>query len=81
MDHKLNTFHSGLNSDAGNPEKDSCTFILQHHPSAAKLTNIAGDWLDKFNKNNLNLKKKFYIPHNSQCYEQEFVTNTCEIPT
>ena len=34
---KLNTFHSGLNSEAGNPEKDSCTFILQHHPSAAKL--------------------------------------------
>ena len=53
---KLNTFHSGLNSDAGNPGKDSCTFILQHHPSAAKLTNIARDWLDKFNENNPKLK-------------------------
>ena len=54
---KLNTFHSGLNSDAGNPGKDSCTFILQHHPSAAKLTNIARDWLDEFNENNPKLKK------------------------
>ena len=40
-----------------NPGKDSCTFILQHHPSAAKLTNIARDWLDKFNENNPKLKK------------------------
>ena len=54
---KVNTFHSGLISDAGNPEKDSCTFILQYHPFSSKLTKIARDWLDKFNQNNLKLKK------------------------
>ena len=61
---KLCAFHSGPNSDAENPEKDSCTFILQHHPYAAKLTKIARDWLSKFNENNPKLKK-IYIQYPS----------------
>ena len=79
---KLNTFDSGLNLDAGNPEKDSCTFILQHHPSAAKLTNIARNWSDKFNENTPKLKKKHPISllkanaGNKICQKKNFLDPT-----
>jgi hypothetical protein len=49
---RLNTFESGLNSDPGNPENESCMMILQYHPTSNRLLDIARDWLTKFTSEN-----------------------------
>ena len=49
---RLNTFELGLNSDPGIPERDTCTLVLQYHPTSNRIINTAREWLTKFTDKN-----------------------------
>ena len=54
---RLNSYHSGLNSDEGNKELLSCIISLQHNPTTNNIVTLTQNWIENLNENNSKNKK------------------------